>query len=104
MHLINRFKNRKGHKAVMRLVRSTLKTYRKQHLSPPWKKPKTILATAFEGYEYGSERGQVRHITDHNHILPLYDYGVGTYDFKMDKVMPQILLAQAEQDTSTFFK
>lgn len=105
--IINKeFRSRKGHKAVKRLVRSTLKTYRKQHLTPPWKKPKAILATAFEGYEYGSERGQVRHITDHNHILPLYDYGIGTYDFDMKKVMPMILLAQAqaEQDTSTFFK
>lgn len=99
------FKNRKGEKAIKRLVRSTLKHYRKKHLSPPWAVPKSILATAFEGYEYGSEKGQVKDISDHNQILPLYDYGVGTYDFKMDKVMPQILLAQAqaEQATLDFF-
>jgi hypothetical protein len=100
------FKNRKGEKAIRRLVRSTLKHYRKKHLSPPWSVPKSILVTAFEGYEYGSEKGQIKDISDHNQILPLYDYGVGTYDFKMDKVMPQILLAQAqaEEDTLKFFK
>jgi predicted acylesterase/phospholipase RssA len=101
----NGFRNRKGEKAIRRLVRSTLKHQRKKHLTPPWAQPKSILATAFEGYEYGSEKGQVKEISDHNQILPLYDYGVGTYDFKMDKVMPQILLAQAqaEQATLDFF-
>jgi hypothetical protein len=99
------FKNRKGEKAIKRLVRSTLQHYRKKHLTSPWAVPKSILATAFEGYEYGSEKGQIKDISDHNQILPLYDYGVGTYDFKMDKVMPQILLAQAqaEQATLDFF-
>jgi predicted acylesterase/phospholipase RssA len=101
----NGFRNRKGEKAIRRLVRSTLKHQRKKHLTPPWAQPKSILATAFEGYEYGSEKGQVKEISDHNQILPLYDYGIGTYDFKMDKVMPQILLAQAqaEQATLDFF-
>lgn len=99
------FRNRKGEKAVRRLLRSTLKHQRKKHLIPPWAQPKSILATAFEGYEYGSEKGQVKEISDHNQILPLYDYGIGTYDFKMDKVMPQVLLAQAqaEQATLEFF-
>jgi hypothetical protein len=65
-----------------------------------------ILATAFEGYSYGSERGQIKQISDHNNILPLYDYGVGTYDFTLSKVMPQVELAQkmAEEDTLKFFK
>lgn len=99
------FKNRKGEKAIRRLVRSTLKHYRKKHLTSPWAVPKSILAAAIEGYEYGSEKGQIKDISDHNHILPLYDYGISTYDFKLDKVMPQVLLAQAqaEQATLDFF-
>jgi hypothetical protein len=93
-------------KAIRRLVRSTLKHYRKKHLTPPWAVPKSILATAFEGYEYGSEKGQVKEIADHNQILPLYDCGVGVYDFDMEKVKPMVILAQAkaEEKTKEFFE
>jgi hypothetical protein len=34
-------------------------------------------------------------LSDHNQILPLYDYGIGTFDFDMSEVQPQIRLAQA---------
>lgn len=51
------------------------------------------------------EKGQIRSISDHNQILPLYDYGIGTYDFDMKKVKPMVKLAQAkaEEDTLEFF-
>ena len=49
-----------------------------------------------EGYSYGSERNQIKHVSDHNHIIPLYDFGVGTYDFVMKKVKPMEKLAQDE--------
>lgn len=96
---------KKNNKTIDRLAKSSIKHFRKKHLTAPWAIPKSILSTAFEGYEYGSEKGQVKEISDHNQILPLYDYGIGTYDFKMDKVMPQVLLAQAqaEQATLEFF-
>jgi len=98
--------NCKNNKAIDRLVKSSIKHYRKKHLSQPWAQPKSILSTAFEGYEYGSEKGQVKELNDHSHILPLYDYGVGTYDFDMSKVMPMTLQAQAEAEEKTlkFFK
>ena len=52
------------------------------------------------------KKGQVKFISDHNHILPLYDYGTGTYDFDMAKVQPQVRLAQikAKKATLEFFK
>lgn len=92
-------------KTIKRLALSIIKHYRKQHLTPPWAVPKSILATAFEGYDYGSEKGQVREIADHNQILPLYDCGVGVYDFDMEKVKPMVILAQAkaEDDTLNYF-
>lgn len=86
--------DRHDRKAIKRLVKATLKNYQKKQLSPPWTQRVNIITTAFEGYSYGSERGQVKQISDHNQILPLYDYGVGTYDFDMSKVMPLINLAQ----------
>jgi hypothetical protein len=89
-----------------RILNFHSKHFRKKHLTAPWAVPKSILSTAFEGYEYGSEKGQVKFIPDHNHIIALYDYGVGTYDFDMSKVQPQIRLAQAkaEEKTLDFFK
>lgn len=67
---------------------------------------KSILATAMEGYSYGTERGQVRSISDHDHILPLYSYGVGTFDFDLKKVNPMSKLAQAEaeKDVNIYFE
>jgi predicted acylesterase/phospholipase RssA len=95
----------KNKKAMKRLAKASIKGYRKKHFSAPWSQPVSILNTAFDGYSYGSEKGQVKQISDHNQILPLYDYGVGVYDFDMTKVMPQVQLAQAkaESDTFTFF-
>ena len=42
----------------------------------PWAKKKSILKTAFEAYSFGSERGQIKRLSDHNHIIPLYDFAV----------------------------
>lgn len=96
----------KNDKAIRRLSKSTLKHYKKNRLTAPWEQPVAIFTTAFDGYSYGSEKGQVRQISDHSHILPLYDYGIGTFDFDMKKVQPMIDLAQAmaREETLNFFK
>jgi len=54
----------------------------------------------------GSERGQIRKITDHNHIIPFYAYGVGTYDFDMKEITPLAKMAQDEAEAKVykFFK
>ncbi len=62
----------------------------------PWSKTKNIIATAFEGSSYGAEQGQLKSITDNDFLIPLYDYGVGVYDFDFSKVMKKSLLAQAK--------
>ena len=86
--------------------KSTISLYRKNNLTHPWKVSKGIIKIAAEGYAYGSEEGQVRNISDHSNILPLYDYGVGTFDFDMSKVRPQVKLAQlmARINVYDFFK
>lgn len=91
---------------IRKLVISTIKNFSKKRMSPPWTNRVSILTTAFEGYAYGSERGQIRQVSDHSHILPLYDYGVGTYDFDMKKVGAAVDLAQvkAKEETLNFFK
>jgi predicted acylesterase/phospholipase RssA len=98
--------SKKNPKIIKRLALSTIKQYRKHHLTAPWAIPKSILRTALEGYEYGSEKEQVKEIADHNQILPLYDCGIGVYDFELDNVKPMVILAQAlaEIDTLDFFK
>lgn len=72
----------------------------------PWRLPRSILQIAFSGYEYGAKRGQIRDISDHNNIIPLYDYGVGTYDFDLDKVRSLANLAQekAKEDVKVYFE
>lgn len=86
---------------MKRLAAATLKNFRKRRLTEPWKQPVAIFNTALDGYSYGTEKGQVRQITDHNQILPLYDYGVGTFDFDMTKVQPMVDLAQAKAYDAT---
>jgi len=73
-------------KSINKIIEQWLNEYGESNEVTPWSERKSILATAFEGYSYGTERGQIRDISDHNHIIPLYDYGVGVYDFDMSKV------------------
>jgi hypothetical protein len=62
----------------------------------PWNKKKSITMTAMEGYAYGTETGQIRFLSDHGHIIPLYSFGVGTFDFDLDKIMGLVKLSQAK--------
>jgi hypothetical protein len=67
--------------------------------------PRPIIDIAFTGYAYGAKRGQIRDMSDHNNIIPLYDYGVGTYDFDLKKVAILADLAQkvAEDSVNEYF-
>jgi predicted acylesterase/phospholipase RssA len=71
----------------------------------PWELPRPIIDIAFTGYAYGAKRGQIRDITDHKYIVSLYDYGVGTYDFDLDKVRSLAEFAQreAQNKLNTYF-
>lgn len=60
----------------------------------PWNKKKAIFGTAFEGYAYGSENGQIRYLSDHQNIIPLYSYGLGTYDFDLAKIEGLVQVSQ----------
>ncbi len=66
----------------------------------PWTQAKSILQTAFEGYSYGSERGQIRNLSDHQYLVPLYDFGVGVYDFDLSTVRPMEKLAQVRAENA----
>ncbi len=71
-----------------------------------WELARPIIDIAFTGYTYGAKRGQIRDITDHKHIVSLYDYGVGTYDFDLDKVrlLAEFAQEKAQNDLNDFFK
>lgn len=101
--LILQFKDRN---AINKIIDQWLYEYGESNEVTPWSERKSILATAMEGYSYGTERGQIRDISDHNHIIPLYDFGVGVYDFDMSKVRPMIELAKhkSEEHVNNFFK
>jgi predicted acylesterase/phospholipase RssA len=92
-------------KAVVKVIEQWIADYGAHNHIKPWAEAKAIIAIAFEGYSYGSRRGQIRNITDHDHIISLYDFGVGTYDFELSKVRPLAAMSQfqAEADTNTYF-
>ncbi len=72
----------------------------------PWNNKKSIVMTAMEGYAYGSEEGQIRFLSDHANIVPLYSYGVGTFDFDLSKIRGLVTLAQkkAAQEVKKYFE
>lgn len=72
----------------------------------PWSVNKGILSTAMEGYEFGTGDGQIRYMSDHNFIIPLYTYGVSTFDFDFKKeLMPLVKLSQEKSKVAieTYF-
>jgi predicted acylesterase/phospholipase RssA len=83
-------------KAIHRLIKAWHKHYGEYNNVKPWEIPRGIVQIAFTGYSYGAKRGQIRDITDHSNIIPLYDYGVDTYDFDLKKVDVLAKLAQKE--------
>jgi predicted acylesterase/phospholipase RssA len=88
-------KNIKGNReAVLKIIKAWHKEYGMQNNIKPWEIPRSIIEIAFTGYSYGSKRGQIRDMSDHNNIIPLYDYGVGTYDFDLNKVSTLAEFAQ----------
>lgn len=64
------------------------------------------MSIALEGYSFGAERAQVRTINDNNHLIPLYSFGVDTFDFDLKKVKPMAKMAQvmAEKDVKNYFE
>lgn len=97
---------KQNNKVIDKLVDETINYYKKKLINKPWQQPKSVLSAAFEGYAYGSEMGQIKNISDHSYIIPLYNYGIDTYDFKMDKIRPLVKLAQAkaEEKVKEYFK
>ena len=94
---VNKIKQTKlDNKAVNKLIKLWLEHYGKHNNIKPWKEKRSILDTALDGFSYGAERGQIKRPSDHNHIIPLYSYGVTTYDFDMKKTKPMAALAIAE--------
>ncbi len=81
-------------KTIRKIVKEWYKYYGAHNNLKPWEIPRPILDIAFTGYSYGAKRGQIRDMSDHNNIIPLYDYGIGTYDFDMSKVKTLVDLAQ----------
>jgi predicted acylesterase/phospholipase RssA len=108
-HANDALKNKKSIKtdreSVKKIVKEWYKYYGKHNEIKPWEIPRSIVEIAFTGYSYGAKRGQIRDMSDHNNIIPLYDYGVGTYDFDLKKVAILADLAQkvAEDSVNEYF-
>ncbi len=92
-------------KAILKLIKQMAETYR-NNKETIWLREKKIFAIALEGYSFGAERAQVRTVNDNDHIIPLYGYGVGTFDFDLKKVEPMAKLSQdkAEVHIRSYFE
>ena len=92
--------------AIDKLTDKSIDYYRKNMQVVPWKQPKSVFNMAFEGYQYGNEKGQIKDVSDYSHIISLYSYGIDVYDFKMNKIKPLVALSQAkaEEKVKEFFK
>lgn len=102
-----RYKDVKANREIiLKIIKSWYIQYGAYNDIKPWEIPRSILQIAFTGYEYGAKRGQIRDMSDHNYIVPLYDYGVGTYDFDLEKVKSLAEFAQeaARNDVCEYFE
>ncbi len=101
--LIKNFRvNRKN---ILKIIEDWYLQYGAYNDVKPWEIPRPIIDIAFSGYAYGSKRGQIRDLTDHKYIVSLYDYGVGTYDFDLDKVrlLAEFAQGEAQYKVNLFF-
>jgi hypothetical protein len=105
---VKHLKNLKDDSSFEHVADSVIETYErmiKKHRTP-WNKQKSMLAVAGEGYAFGSEEGQIRYLSDHEHIIPLFSYGIGTYDFDLNSINGLVELSQkkAKAQTMEYFK
>jgi predicted acylesterase/phospholipase RssA len=78
-----------------KIAEHVIEVYQKQTKRDlkPWNRQKSVFAFAGEGYNYGANQGQARYMSDHEHIIPLYSYAIGTYDFDLKSIEPLVNLA-----------
>jgi predicted acylesterase/phospholipase RssA len=67
------------------LVFKLIKEYAAEKNIPPWKKQISIFSLIGTIQSNLSETNQIKYLSDHNHIIPLYSYGIDTFDFELDK-------------------
>lgn len=93
-------------KHIIKVIEHWYEVYGKRNQIKPWATPRSIVEIAFTGYAYGAKRGQIRNPSDHNFIVPLYDFGVDTYDFDLTKVtyLERAAHVTARKDINDYFK
>jgi hypothetical protein len=71
----------------------------------PWNKQVSSIGGVLNAFMYGSDQGQVRQLSDNNHIIPLYCYGITTYDFNLDQLQALVDFSntQSKKDVMTYF-
>lgn len=82
------------------IVFKLLKSYAAEKSIPPWKKQVNILSLIDTLQHNLSETNQIKYLSDHNHIIPLYSYGIDTYDFELNKFTSLIDLSNQKAKTA----
>jgi len=85
-------------KSILKIIDQWVDEYLANDGKKPWEIEHGIYLAnvAAKGFSYGAERGQIRSISDHDHIVQLYDYGVGVFDFNLSKVRPMAVFSQIQ--------
>ncbi|WP_163408064.1 patatin-like phospholipase family protein [Flavobacterium ajazii] len=82
------------------IIFKLLKSYAAEKSIPPWKKQVSILSLVGTLQHNLSETNQIKYLSDHNHIIPLYSYGIDTYDFELNKFTNLINLSNRKAKTA----
>lgn len=62
----------------------------------PWNKEVSAIGGLMNALQFGADQGQIRQLSDNNHIIALYCYGIGTYDFNLSDLKPLANFANTE--------
>ncbi|KUJ59204.1 hypothetical protein AR687_24265 [Flavobacteriaceae bacterium CRH] len=92
--------NIKEYATFQDIIYRLIKAYAGEKNTPPWKKQVSILSLVGTIQHNLSETNQIKYLSDHNHIIPLYSYGIDTFDFELNKFEYLINLSNQKAKTA----
>lgn len=96
--------NKKSYKQIKKAL-NEIRDERNKNFTP-WNKQVNAIGGLLNALQYGFDQGQIRQLSDNNNIIPLYCYGIGTYDFNLKDLKPLAVFAntQSKKDVIDYFE
>lgn len=90
------FKQKESIKRIIESVIAFAKDENQNDFSP-WNKRKSIFSL-IDAFMYNAEGGNVQRFSDHKNLIPLYSFGVDTFDFDLKAIDDLVKHAQNEAE------